>query len=328
MIELPQGPTIVASGPLTSPGLSAAIRRQTGSEHLFFYDAIAPILRIDTIDMQLAYRASRYTPGAEGDGDYINCPMTEGEYDLFVDELLAAERIELREVDRQVELGVNAGKHEFFESCLPVEILAKRSKQALSFGPLKPIGLIDARTGHHAHAVVQLRQDNLAGSLYNMVGFQTNLTFAEQGRVFRLIPGLKNVEFERFGQMHRNTFIYSPEVLRTSLQSNKRDDLFFAGQITGVEGYVGNIATGLLAGINAARLLLGQELIEMPRETMLGALCYYITHANAADFQPMKANFGIMPELENNEKIRGRRPRSAEFARRAGEAMEQVVNQL
>jgi methylenetetrahydrofolate--tRNA-(uracil-5-)-methyltransferase len=328
MVELPAAPTIIASGPLTSPALSAAISRQTGNEHLFFYDAIAPILRIDTINMQLAYRASRYTPGAVGEGDYINCPMTKEEYDLFVDELLNAERIELKEADRQVESGVNAGKHEFFESCLPIEILAGRSRLALAYGPLRPIGLTDPRTGRHAYAVVQLRQDNLAASLYNMVGFQTNLTFAEQKRVFRLIPGLENMEFERFGQMHRNTFIFSPAVLRPTLQFIGRDDLFFAGQITGVEGYVGNIATGLLSGINAARLLSGQMPIEMPRETMLGALCYYITHAGAADFQPMKANFGIMPELENNEKIRGKRPRSAEYTRRAHEAMEQVVRQL
>jgi methylenetetrahydrofolate--tRNA-(uracil-5-)-methyltransferase len=326
--DMPPGPVIIASGPLTSPALSESIARLTGQEHLYFYDAIAPIMRIDTIDSEIAYRASRYAK--EEQGDYINCPMSREEYADFVDALVAAERFPLHEVDNGIENGVLAGKAEYFEGCLPIEILARRDRQALAYGPLRPIGLVDKRTGKAAFAVVQLRQDNLAGTLYNMVGFQTNLTIPEQKRVFRMIPGLKDAEFERYGQMHRNTFVFSPEVLFPTLQCRLSRDLFFAGQITGVEGYVGNIATGLLAGINAARFIQGESLVELPRETMLGALCYYITHASAKDFQPMKANFGILPELESHglPPIRGRRPRSIAFARRASESLDEIVENI
>ncbi len=222
-------------------------------------------------------------------------------------------------------MGVKAGRKEYFESCLPIEILAQRSRQALAYGPLRPVGLVDIRTGRKPYAVVQLRQDNLAGTLFNIVGFQTNLTVSEQRRVFRLIPGLENVEFERYGQMHRNTFIYSPALLNPTLQCKSRPDLFFAGQITGVEGYVGNIATGLLAGVNAARKIMGVEPVELPRTTMLGALCYYITHASPEDFQPMKANFGILPEFDEHHQVYGRRPRSIAFAKRAEEDLELVL---
>ena len=217
--------------------------------------------------------------------------------------------------EEDINSGVRAGTHKYFEGCLPVEVIAKREKDALAYGPMRPVGLTDPRTGEHAYAVVQLRQDNLAQTLYNIVGFQTNLKYAEQERVFRMIPGLENVEFTRYGQMHRNTFIFSPALLNPTLQYRTRRDLFFAGQITGVEGYVGNIATGLLAGWNAANYIKGTALIEMPANTIIGALCYYITHAEAKDFQPMKANFGILPELE--EKVKGKRERAAKFAERS-----------
>jgi methylenetetrahydrofolate--tRNA-(uracil-5-)-methyltransferase len=252
--------------------------------------------------------------------------MTQEEYERFVANLREAERIELKDFEQQLELGVKAGAHEFFEGCLPVEIIAQRGMASLAFGPMRPVGLTDPRTGKRPHAVVQLRQDNLAGTLYNLVGFQTNLRFPEQRRVFRMIPGLENAEFVRYGQMHRNTFIFSPKLLRPTLQFHDRDDLFFAGQITGIEGYVGNIAAGLLAGRNAARLLSGFPLLELPRESMLGALCHYVTHADAADFQPMKANFGIMPPLTDVKK-RNKRERATAYAHRAMDALERYLHQ-
>jgi methylenetetrahydrofolate--tRNA-(uracil-5-)-methyltransferase len=224
-------------------------------------------------------------------------------------------------------LGVNAGAHHFFEGCLPVEIIARRGREALAFGPMRPVGLTDPRTGRRPYAVVQLRQDNLAGSLYNLVGFQTNLKFAEQRRVLRMIPGLEKAEFVRYGQMHRNTFIFSPSNLRPTLQFRIRDDLFFAGQITGVEGYVGNIATGLLAGWNAARLAQRKPALELPGTTMLGALCQYISSASEADFQPMKANFGILPALDNPN-LRGKRQRAAAHASRAAADLESFLNKV
>ncbi|HXF86653.1 MAG TPA: methylenetetrahydrofolate--tRNA-(uracil(54)-C(5))-methyltransferase (FADH(2)-oxidizing) TrmFO [Anaerolineales bacterium] len=312
--EIPDTPTIIASGPLTSPALSQAIATLSGEEHLYFFDAIAPIVQADSINMEIAFRASRYGTGEQEEGDYINCPLTKEEYYRFVEELLKAERIELRSFEEAIKSGVKAGH--FFEGCLPVEIIAERGLEALAFGPMRPVGLKDPRTGKRPYAVVQLRQDNLAGSLYNMVGFQTNLKYPEQKRVFRMIPGLEHAEFVRYGQMHRNTFIAAPKLLRPTLQHIVRDDLFFAGQITGVEGYMGNIATGLLAGWNAARLLRGEPLITLPQTTMLGALCHYVTHANLKDFQPMKANFGILPPLEGGEKI-GKRERGRAYAERA-----------
>lgn len=316
MPEIPPVPAVVASGPLTSTRLSLAIQALTGNEHLYFYDAIAPIVTLESIDMTVAYRASRYDRGELEGGDYINCPLNREEYEQFVDALLEAERIELKDFERDLEGGVRAGGHHFFEGCLPVEVLARRGRDALAFGPLRPVGLIDPRTGRWPHAVVQLRQDNLAGTLYNLVGFQTNLKFSEQRRVFRLIPGLAQAEFERYGQMHRNTFIFSPAHLRPTLQFRGRDDLFFAGQITGVEGYVGNFATGLLAGWNSARVIHGQPPLTLPPTTVLGALCHYITHAAAADFQPMKANFGILPPLEGKP-VKGKRQRGSLYAQRA-----------
>ena len=313
--EIPSSPAIVASGPLTSPALSRSIATLSGEEHLFFFDAIAPVIRADSIDLQVAFRASRYGTGEQEEGDYINCPLNRDEYYAFVDALMEAERIELRSFEEAIRSGVRAGH--FFEGCLPVEIIAERGVDSLAFGPMRPVGLRDPRTGKRPYAVLQLRQDNLAGSLYNMVGFQTNLKYPEQKRVFRLIPGLEHAEFLRYGQMHRNTFIASPKLLRPSLQHVNRDDLFFAGQITGVEGYVGNIATGLLAGINAARLIHGEEPLVLPRTTMIGALCHYVTHADLKDFQPMKANFGILPPIEIGSKKSAKRERGKAYSERA-----------
>lgn len=314
MTEIPQTPVIVASGPLTSESLSQSIAKLSGEEHLFFFDAIAPIVHADSINMEIAFRASRYDKGEADEGDYINCPFTKDEYYAFVTALQTAERIALRSFEDAIRSGVKAGQ--FFEGCLPVEVIASRGVDSLAFGPMRPVGLRDPRTGRRSYAVVQLRQDNLAGSLYNLVGFQTNLKFPEQKRVLRMIPGLEHAEFERYGQMHRNTFIASPKLLRPTLQHIARDDLFFAGQITGVEGYMGNIATGLLAGVNAARLLEGKSPLVLPQETMLGALCHYITHADLKDFQPMKANFGILPALDFDKKT-GKRERGQLYAERA-----------
>ncbi len=324
--EIPQDLAIIATGPLTSPKLSEALARLTGRDHLYFYDAIAPIVVYESINMEVCFRGSRYGRGVQEEGDYINCPMNEEQYYAFVDALVNAERIELHDFEKDIEQGVRAGKHPFFEGCLPIEVMARRGRDALRFGPLRPTGLIDPRTGRQPFAVVQLRQDNLAGTLYNMVGFQTNLKFSEQRRVFRMIPGLEKAEFARYGQMHRNTYIFAPAVLTPALQVRQRPHLFMAGQIVGVEGYVGNIATGLLAGWNAARLAHGLPLLELPRETMLGALIYYITHASEADFQPMKANFGLLPPLE--QPIRDKRARQQAYAQRALQALDAFLAQV
>jgi methylenetetrahydrofolate--tRNA-(uracil-5-)-methyltransferase len=313
--NIPEEPTIIASGPLTSLALSREIVQLTGQDHLYFFDAIAPVIAADSIDLSIVFRASRYNRGEQENGDYLNCPLNQSIYEKFVDELLKADRIELKAFEKEIEKGVRAGAHRFFEGCLPIEILASRGRDALAYGPMRPVGLVNPKTDRRPYAVVQLRQDNLAGTLYNLVGFQTNLKFSEQKRVFRMIPGLEYAEFERFGQMHRNTFIFSPAHLQPTLQFRDREDLFFCGQITGVEGYVGNIATGLLAGWNAARLLNGQALVTLPETTMLGALVAYITQASEVDFQPMKANYGILPALENPP--RGKRLRAQAYSQRA-----------
>jgi methylenetetrahydrofolate--tRNA-(uracil-5-)-methyltransferase len=326
LTEIPDGPTIIASGPLTSEKLSGAIKTLTGNDQLYFFDAIAPIVAANSINMKVAFRASRYGKGEQEAGDYINCPFTKEEYDSFVEALLSAKRIELKGFETTIEQGVNAGAQQFFEGCLPVEIIARRGKRALAFGPMRPTGLTDPRTGRWPYALVQLRQDNLAGNLYNMVGFQTNLTFPDQQKVFRMIPGLQEAEFVRYGQMHRNTFLASPKLLLPSLQFINRPDLFFAGQITGVEGYMGNIATGLLAGINAVRLIQGDSLIILPNTTMLGALCHYITRSDMKDFQPMKANFGILPPLSTDGRV-GKRERAKFFAERALTELENYLAQ-
>ena len=322
--RIPQdGPVIIASGPLTSSALSADIHQWSGQDNLFFFDAIAPIIAVDSLNMDIAFRASRYDRGDQEQGDYINAPLNKEEYDHFVESLLKAERIVLQEFEVQLQKGVRAGPAAFFEGCLPVEIIASRGHDALAFGPMRPVGLRDPRTGKRPHAVLQLRQDNLAGDLYNMVGFQTNLKFPAQKQVFRLIPGLENAEFVRYGQMHRNTFIASPLLLHPTLQAKDRSQLFFAGQITGVEGYIGNVATGLLAGLNIARHMTNQDLLTLPETTMLGALCRYITQADMKDFQPMKANFGIVPPLENN--VKGKRQRAAAYAQRAIDHLQSFI---
>jgi len=319
--EIPAGPAIIASGPLTSERLTRAIAKLTGENQLYFFDAIAPIVSAESINMEIAFRGSRYGEGENEAGDYINCPFSKEQYNAFEEALLSAERITLQPFEAEIEQGVNAGKQQYFEGCLPVEIIARRGHKALAFGPMRPTGLVDPRTGRWPQATVQLRQDNLAGSLYNMVGFQTNLTYPEQKRIFHMIPGLETAEFVRYGQMHRNTFLAAPMILLPTLQYRGRADLFFAGQITGVEGYMGNIATGLLAGINAAHLFHGEKTITFPETTMLGALCHYITHAAMRDFQPMKANFGILPPLATNERM-GRRERARLFVERAQADME------
>lgn len=322
--EIPSTPVILASGPLTSDSLSKSIAALSGDEHLFFFDAISPIVRAESINMDIAFRASRYDKSEQEEGDYINCPFTKDEYYAFLNELRTAERIELHSFEESIKTGVKAGQ--FFEGCLPVEIIAERGDESLAYGPMRPVGLRDPRTGHRPHAVAQLRQDNLAGSLYNIVGFQTNLKFPEQRRVLRMIPGLENAEFERYGQMHRNTFVASPKLLRPTLQHIERDDLFLAGQITGVEGYMGNIATGLLAGINMARLIQNKEPFTLPQETMLGALCHYITHASLKDFQPMKANFGIFQPIDLGKKV-SKRDKGQAYADRAMQSLETYLKE-
>ena len=316
--EIPIGPTIIASGPLTSMNLANSIAAVSGEEHLYFFDAISPIVSFESINMDVAFFGSRYDKGELEEGDYINCPLNRNQYEEFVNNLKNAERIALHSFELAIESGVKAGANKFFEGCLPVEIIAQRGLETLAYGPMRPVGLIDPKTDRRAYAVVQLRRDNIAGTLYNMVGFQTNLKFPEQKRVFQSIPGLENAEFVRYGQMHRNTFISAPKLLKTTMQFRRREDLFFAGQITGVEGYVGNFATGLLAGWNSARLLNGKELITLPNTTILGSLCHYVTHANLADFQPMKANFGLLPPLElKSGKKTSKRVRAKAYAERA-----------
>ncbi len=309
--SIPDGPTIIATGPLTAPTLAMAIAQLAGQEYLYFYDAIAPIVTAESIDMTIAFKASRYDRGDEEEGDYINCPMNKIEYDAFVQAIRAAKTAELRDFERD--------DPHFFEGCLPIEQLASRGEDTLAFGPMRPVGLRDPRTGNRPHAVVQLRRDNLAGSLYNIVGFQTNIKWGEQEQILRLIPGLAQAEFERMGQMHRNTFINSPTLLEQTMQMRSRADLFFGGQITGVEGYVGNVATGLVAAINLARHLEDKSAYILPPTTMIGALCHYITHAEPKHFQPMKANFGIMPELD--DPVKNKRDRYIAYAERANNAI-------
>ncbi len=306
MATIPDQPVIIASGPLTSQSLAEDLQRLSGEDHLYFYDAVSPIIHADSIDMTTAFRQSRYDMGEQVQGDYINCPLNKEEYDELVGAILNAETITLKQFERE--------DPHFFEGCMPVEAMAARGHDALAYGPLRPVGLVDPRTGKRPYAVVQLRQDNLSASLYNMVGFQTNLRWGEQKRVLRRIPGLEQAEFLRYGMMHRNTYINSPRLLQPTLQKRSRADLFFAGQITGVEGYMGNAGTGLVAGINAARLLQRASPLILPTGTMLGALCHYVTHADPADFQPMKANFGLFPPPQTKM---SKRDRSFWYSRRA-----------
>ncbi|WP_282927143.1 FADH(2)-oxidizing methylenetetrahydrofolate--tRNA-(uracil(54)-C(5))-methyltransferase TrmFO [Megamonas funiformis] len=294
--------TIIASGPLTSEVLAKSIGELTGQDYFYFYDAAAPLISKESIDMSKAYRASRY---GKGTADYINCPMDKEEYEKFWQELTTAELAPIKEFE----------KAKFFEGCMPVEEMARRGIDTLLYGPLKPVGLEDPKTGKRPYAVVQLRQDNAADSLYNIVGFQTHLKWPEQKRVFGLIPGLENAEFVRYGVMHRNTFINSPELLRSTLQYKDRDDLLFAGQMTGVEGYIESAASGLVAGVNAAYLAKGENPVIFPEQTAHGSMCKYITSAVAKHFQPMNANFGLMPPLE--ERIRDKKLKKQKIAERA-----------
>ena len=285
-------PVIVASGPLTSDELADDIKNFTGSEHLHFFDAIAPIVEKDSIDFDKAFYASRYD---KGEASYINCPMNKKEYEKFYDILINAPRIELKEFEKNAK---------FFESCLPIEVLASRGVDTLRFGPMKPVGLVDKRTNAENYAVVQLRQDNQSATMYNLVGFQTNLKWGSQKELLHSIPGLENANILRYGVMHRNTFINSPKLLDATLQCRKRKDLFFAGQITGTEGYTESIATGMLAGINMSRFLSGESLLELPKITMLGALTHYISDNDQKHFQPINSNWGIVEELNVDRKIK------------------------
>lgn len=315
-------PAVIASGPLTSPALAQDIRDLAGQEYLHFYDAMAPIVARDSINVAIAFRQSRYLRSAAAsnhleNGDYLNCPLTREEYFAFVDAVNAAEKISLRTFEQ------DDASRRYFEGCLPIEVLAARDPLALAYGPMRPVGLRDPRTGRRPFAVVQLRQDNAADTLYNLVGFQTNLAWGDQERVLRMIPGLEAAEFVRFGQMHRNTFLNSPRLLRPTLQWHDRADLFFAGQITGTEGYVGSTAGGLVAGLNMARVARALPPLVWPVTTMIGALLHYITSADPAGFQPMKANFGLLPELESP--VREKRGRYAAYAARALADLKAVI---
>ncbi len=299
--EIPDGVVILASGPLTSEPLANSIKNFTQSEHLYFFDAIAPIVEYDSIDFDKAFMASRYD---KGEASYINCPMNKEEYEKFYNILINAPKIELKSFEKGAK---------FFESCLPIEVLASRGVDTLRFGPMKPVGLVDKRTGVENYAVVQLRQDNSAKTLYNLVGFQTNLKWGAQKELLHSIPGLENANIVRYGVMHRNTFINSPKLLFPTLQTRKRRDLFFAGQITGTEGYTESIASGLLAGINAYRYVSGMELLELPRETMLGALTHYISDNEHTKFQPINSNWGLVPPVELPKKERKNKKLKAEM---------------
>lgn len=299
--------TIVASGPLTSGKLAEEIASLTGENYCYFYDAAAPIVTGESLDWNKVYRASRY---GKGDADYVNCPFNEEEYKAFWEALTTAEEAPTKNFEKQI----------FFEGCMPIEVMAKRGIDTMRYGPMKPVGLDHPETGAKAYAVVQLRQDNAAATLYNIVGFQTHLKWPEQQRVFRMIPGLENAEFVRLGVMHRNTYIHSPKVLEQTLQLKSRPRLFFAGQITGVEGYVESAASGLVAGINAARLVRGEQPLIFPEDTAHGALCHYITHAEGKNFQPMNINFGLLPPL--GQKIRDKKVKNKMIADRALESLE------
>ncbi|MDW8131609.1 MAG: methylenetetrahydrofolate--tRNA-(uracil(54)-C(5))-methyltransferase (FADH(2)-oxidizing) TrmFO [Bryobacterales bacterium] len=312
----PDGIVVVAAGPLASEALASELARLTGAERLSFYDAISPVVYADSLDYSKMFRASRYGKSLEGGADYWNCPLERDEYERFVDALLAAETVAPHFPEDNIR---------YFEGCLPIEELARRGRDALRFGPMKPTGLVDPRTGRRPWAVVQLRQENLRADSYNLVGFQNHLRFGEQERVLRMIPGLERAEFVRFGQIHRNTYINAPALLAATLQLRQNPFILFAGQIAGVEGYVEAIATGLLAGINAARLARGLAALAPPPETALGALCRYISGADPRDYQPANMTFDLLPPLEEEVRRRlahDRRARHREISRRAREAFE------
>lgn len=307
------GIVIIATGPLTHDALAEEIQKLVGEEFLHFYDAVAPIVDAETIDYSKTFMASRY---GEGEPAYINCPMTEEEYNAFWEALITAERVKLHEFDEEAK---------FFEGCLPIEVMAERGRLTLVYGPLRPTGLIDPRTGKQPFAVVQLRPENEERTLYNMVGFQTQLKWSEQRRVFRMIPGLENAEFVRYGMVHRNSFINAPKLLLPTYQLKLDERIFIAGQFSGVEGYIESTASGLVAGINAARLALGMEPIVFPHETAIGALAHYITTADPRHFQPMNINFGLLPPL--NVRIKDKMKRQLELARRALMTLERFIDE-
>nr|WP_147532334.1 FADH(2)-oxidizing methylenetetrahydrofolate--tRNA-(uracil(54)-C(5))-methyltransferase TrmFO [Bacillus marasmi] len=311
--EIPEGPTVIATGPLTSEALSQKLKELTGEEYFYFYDAAAPIIDKESINMDKVYLKSRYD---KGEAAYLNCPMNEEEFNRFYEALISAETVPLKEFEKEI----------FFEGCMPIEVMASRGKKTMLFGPMKPVGLEDPRTGKRPFAVVQLRQDDSAGTLYNIVGFQTHLKWGPQKEVIQLIPGLEQAEIVRYGVMHRNTFMNSPKVLKATYQLKARNDLFFAGQMTGVEGYVESAASGLIAGLNAARLVQGKEPVEFPAVTAIGSMAHYITTANPKRFQPMNANFGLLPELP--VKIRGKKERYEQLANRALETIQNFVKSL
>ncbi|MCO4096348.1 FADH(2)-oxidizing methylenetetrahydrofolate--tRNA-(uracil(54)-C(5))-methyltransferase TrmFO [Macrococcoides canis] len=305
--EIPDGPTIIATGPLTTESLSKQIQALTGQDHLYFYDAAAPIIEKDSIDMNKVYLKSRYD---KGEAAYLNCPMTEEEFNTFYDALLEAEVVPLKEFEKEI----------YFEGCMPFEEMAKRGRKTLLFGPMKPVGLEDPKTGKRPYAVVQLRQDDAAGTLYNIVGFQTHLKWGAQKEILKLIPGLENVEVVRYGVMHRNTFINSPTNLQQTYQFKGNDSLFLAGQMTGVEGYVESAASGLVAGINMAKYVEGKPVVTFPENTVIGSMAYYITHTNSKNFQPMNANFGLLPSLD--KRIKDKKERYEALAARALDSLE------
>jgi methylenetetrahydrofolate--tRNA-(uracil-5-)-methyltransferase len=313
-----KGIVVIASGPLTSDALAEEIARLTGSDRLYFFDAISPIVDAETIDFSIAFRASRYGKSLDGSDDYVNCPFDREQYERFVDAVLSAETYESH-FDEKVP---------FFEACLPVEELARRGRETLRFGPLKPVGLEDPRTGRRPYAVVQLRQENLRAASYNLVGFQNHLKFGEQKRILRMIPGLENAEFLRYGQIHRNTYINAPALLASTLQLKADPRIFFAGQISGVEGYMEAISTGLMAGRHAAAMAAGEPMRTFPRATALGSLAHYIANADAAGYQPANITFDLLPSLDEETKQRLRRDkraRHAEVCRRAEAAMDEYA---
>lgn len=318
LTQIPQDiPVIIASGPLTSEALSNNIKIFLGEEYLHFFDAIAPIVEKDSINFEKAFYLNRYN---KGDADYINCPMNKEEYEKFYNILINAPKIELKSFEKNAK---------FFESCLPIEVLASRGTDTLRYGPLKPVGLVDERTGLENYAVVQLRQDNKSASLYNLVGFQTNLKWGSQKELIHSIPGLENANIIRYGVMHRNTFINSPKVLNPTLQSRKNSDIFFAGQITGTEGYTESIASGLLAGINMYKYLNDEKLLKLPQETVLGALTHYISFEGHTSFQPINSNWGILAEMEMDKKTRKNKKLKNELlAKRSLETIKKIASNL
>ena len=311
----PDTVTVIATGPLTSGGMADYMKNELGCDGLHFFDAVAPIVDFSTINMDIAYFASRYD---KGDADYINCPMTKEQYDAFYNALIHAKEAELHDFDRDLKV---------FEGCMPVEVMAKRGYDTLRYGPLKPVGLVDPRTGKQAYAVVQLRKENAEGTMYNLVGFQTHLTYPEQKRVFCMIPGLENADFLRLGVMHRNTYLQSPGFLKPDYSMIRRPEVFFAGQMTGVEGYIESAGSGFVAGVNAARRIRGLSPIDFPDTTMIGAMAHYVSRGGIGSFVPMNANFGIVSPLP--ERVRGGKiARYEVVAKRALNAVEQLKSEL